>query len=263
MRRLTVLGTCGAWPEAGRAASGFLLEYDGFRVVLDLGYATLPRLLEHCPGGRVDAVVITHEHPDHCADLSALCRVRYFAPERGARVPLYCPPGVLGRVQAMEPTEDLRDVFDVHPLHPLPAAHPVGPLRLDALALPHHVPHAGVRLSAPGLVLAYSGDAGPDPALAELAADADLFIAGATLQGTGAGDGCGSGSGSGSGSGDHQLMSAAEAGAWAARAGARHLLLTHFWPGDDRTRSVAEARGAFPGGVSAAEEGMVLDLTAR
>jgi len=44
-RRVTVLGSCGAWPEAGRAASGFLLEYDGFRLILDLGYATLPRLL--------------------------------------------------------------------------------------------------------------------------------------------------------------------------------------------------------------------------
>ena len=45
MRRLTVLGGCGAWPEPGRACSGFLLEHDGFRVVLDLGYGTLPRLL--------------------------------------------------------------------------------------------------------------------------------------------------------------------------------------------------------------------------
>ncbi len=39
MRTLTVLGSCGAWPEAGRACSGFLLSYDGFRVVLDLGSA--------------------------------------------------------------------------------------------------------------------------------------------------------------------------------------------------------------------------------
>ncbi|MFJ3794506.1 MBL fold metallo-hydrolase [Kitasatospora sp. NPDC090091] len=238
MRRLTVLGTCGAWPEAGRSASGFLLEYDGFRLALDLGYGTFPRLAEHCAAGQVDAVVITHEHPDHCADLSALCRARYFAPERGARLPLYCTPGVVGRVQAMEPTEDLLDVFDVHPL---PSDHQVGPFRLDTAPLPHHVPHAGVRLTAPGLTVAYSGDAGPDPALARLAAGADLFIAGATLQGA---------------AGDPHLMSAADAGSWAARAGAERLLLTHFWPGSDRTRSTAEARATFPGEVIAAEEGM-------
>ncbi|WP_395298353.1 MBL fold metallo-hydrolase [Kitasatospora hibisci] len=241
MRRLTVLGTCGAWPEAGRSASGFLLEYDGFRLVLDLGYGTFPRLSEHCADGQVDAVVITHEHPDHCADLSALCRARHFAPERGDRLPLYCTPGVVTRVQAMEPTESLLDVFDVHPL---PSGHQVGPFRLDTALLPHHVPHAGVRLTAPGLSVAYSGDAGPGPALARLAADADLFIAGATLQGVGSGDG------------DPHLMSAAEAGAWGARAGAGRLLLTHFWPGSDRTRSTAEARSTFAGEVVAAEEGM-------
>lgn len=245
MRRLTVLGTCGAWPEAGRSASGFLLEYDGFRLVLDLGYATFPRLLEHCPGGRVDAVVITHEHPDHCADLSALCRARHFAAERGARLPLYCTPGVIGRVQAMEPTEDLLEVFDVHSL---PTSHPVGPFQLDAALLPHHVPHAGVRLTAPGLTVAYSGDAGPDPALARLAAGADLFIAGATLQGNSA-DG-----------GDGQLMSAVDAGIWATRSGAKRLLLTHFWPGSDRTRSTADARSNFSGEVIAAEESMVLSF---
>ncbi|MGW1006077.1 MBL fold metallo-hydrolase [Streptomyces sp. NPDC002520] len=245
MRSLTVLGTCGAWPEAGRSASGFLLEYDGFRLVLDLGYATFPRLLEHCADGRVDAVVVTHEHPDHCADLSALCRARYFAEERGPRVPLYCPPGVTARVQAMEPTEDLREDFD---FHPLPASHQVGPFRLDSALLPHHVPHAGVRLAATGLTLAYSGDAGPDIALARLAADADLFVAGVTLQGIPAD------------SGDQHLMSAVDAGAWATRAGAERLLLTHFWPGSDRTRSIAEARSTFSGDVIAAEEDMVLSM---
>ncbi|MCG6499743.1 MBL fold metallo-hydrolase [Kitasatospora sp. A2-31] len=238
MRRLTVLGTCGAWPEAGRSASGFLLEYDGFRLVLDLGYGTFPRLSERCADGQVDAVVVTHEHPDHCADLSALCRARYFAPERGARLPLYCTPGVVARVQAMEPTEDLFDVFDVHPI---PSDHRVGPFRLDTALLPHHVPHAGVRVTAPGLTVAYSGDAGADPVLARLAAGADLFIAGATLQGTAA---------------DPRLMNAADAGSWAARAGAERLLLTHFWPGSDRTRSTAEARSTFAGEVIAAEEGM-------
>lgn len=242
MRELTVLGTCGAWPEAGRAASGFLLEADGFRLVLDLGYATLPRLLERCAPSELDAVVITHEHPDHCADLSALCRALLFGGERAGRVPLYCPPGVLGRVQAMEPTEALRDVFDPYEL---PASHEVGPYRLDGRVLPHHVPHAGVRLTAPGLTVAYSGDAGPDHALGELAAGADLLIAGATLQGPAT---------------DPYLLSAAQAGQWAARAGAERLLLTHFWPGDDRRRSVAEATAAYDGEILAAEEGTVLSL---
>ncbi|MEU9047652.1 MULTISPECIES: MBL fold metallo-hydrolase [unclassified Kitasatospora] len=247
MRRLTVLGTSAAYPEAGRAASGFLLEYDGYRLVLDLGYATFPRLLEHTGVTGLDAVVITHEHPDHCADLSALCRARYFAAARPPRLPLYCTPGVVTRVQAMEPTEDLHDVFDIRPLPATAtASHRAGPLRLDTVPLPHHVPHAGVRLSAPGLTLAYSGDAGPGPGLAGLAAGADLFVAGATV--------CGDGPG------DPYLLSAAQAGQWAKRAGAARLLLTHFWPGTDRTVALAEARRAFGGDVTAAEEDLQLPL---
>jgi ribonuclease BN (tRNA processing enzyme) len=245
MRRLTVLGTCGAWPEAGRAASGFLLEYDGFRLVLDLGYATLPRLLEYCDGSEIDAVAITHEHPDHCADLSALTRVRYFADVRGPRLPLFCPPGVIERVQAMEPSEDLLEVFDVQRI---PGSHRIGPFQLDGILLPHHVPHAGIRVTAPGLTLAYSGDAGPAAALAQLGAGADVFIIGATLQGP-APDGD-----------PNLLMTAGEAGEWASRAGARRLLLTHFWPGDDRGRSVEEARRGFAGEILAGEEGLVLEL---
>ena len=37
-----------------------------------------------------------------------------------------------------------------------------------------------MRLSAPELTVAYTGDTGPDPALAELGRDADLFIVDAT-----------------------------------------------------------------------------------
>ncbi len=64
--RLTVLGGRGAWPEPGSGRGGGLVEPDGFRLVPDLGYATMSRLPD-----RVDAVFISHGHPDHCADLRA------------------------------------------------------------------------------------------------------------------------------------------------------------------------------------------------
>lgn len=259
MRTLTVLGSCAAWPEAGRAASGFLLEYDGFRLVLDLGYATFPRLLDHCAGDEIDAVAVTHEHPDHCADLSALCRERYFARDRSRRTPLFCTPGVVERVQAMEPNESLSDVFEVHLL---PGGGQVGPFRLDGIALPHHVPHAGIRVAAADLVVGYSGDAGPDSALLAVGGGADLFIMGATWQGdAGADTDAEAGPDADAGqSRDGRLLSAAEAGTWASRAGARRLLLTHFWPGADREVSLAEARGRFDGEVLLADEGLVVHL---
>ncbi len=74
--RLTVLGGCGAWPAAGSACSGYLVEHDGFRLLIDPGYASLPRLLEILDAAELDAVLVSHGHPDHCADLNPLLRAR-------------------------------------------------------------------------------------------------------------------------------------------------------------------------------------------
>ncbi|HLU56504.1 MAG TPA: MBL fold metallo-hydrolase [Pseudonocardia sp.] len=243
--RITVLGSCGAFPEPGRACSGFLVEADGFRLVLDLGYGTLPRLLAHLPDAAVDAVAITHEHPDHCIDLHGLFRIRLYGGPAGPRLPLYCPPGVLDRLRGLEPEVDLRAVFDVHPL---PGTHRVGPFAMTTTPLPHFVPNVGIRLRTADAVVAYTGDTGPDPALAELGRDADLFVVEATDR---AGE---------TDRNPRNLLTAAEAGHWARRAGARRLLLTHFWPGNDRARAVAAARAEFGGAVLAADEGLVVEI---
>lgn len=100
-----VMGSCGAWPEPGRACSGFVLEHNGFQVVLDLGYGTLPRLLdlvESVAGDGIDAVVITHRHPDHMIDLHGLFRARWFGRRGAPAIPLYAPPGVLELVASLE-----------------------------------------------------------------------------------------------------------------------------------------------------------------
>jgi ribonuclease BN (tRNA processing enzyme) len=239
-RSLTVLGSCGAWPEAGRACAGFLVEYDGFRVVLDLGYATLPRLLEHCPRGEVDAVVVTHQHPDHCVDVSGLARVRHYEAPTAPPVALHCAPGVLDVLRALEPNPDPAEVFDVHELA---STTRIGPFDVLTVELPHYKTNLGVRLTAPGVSVAYTGDSGPSPDHRRLAEGTDLFIADATYQGE---------------SPDQFLMSAAEA-AQAAR-GAQLLLLTHFWPGLDRSISIAEAEQFFAGKVLAADEGLTVTL---
>jgi glyoxylase-like metal-dependent hydrolase (beta-lactamase superfamily II) len=171
--RITTLGGCGGWPEAGRACSGFVIEHDGFRLVLDLGHGTLPRLLEllgSSVADGLDAIVITHEHADHMVDLHGLFRARWFGKGDGRRIALYAPESVLSKVIALEDpnaAEDLRTVFD---WYPLPAAsYKVGPFTLESVALPHQVLTAGVRLTALGLTIAYTGDSGPDPAWSILA----------------------------------------------------------------------------------------------
>ncbi len=245
VRRLVVLGASGGRPTASEACSGFLVEWDGVRVVLDLGYATLPHLLRQVPNGAVDAVIVTHEHPDHCVDLHGLFRVRHYGHPGAPRLPLFCPPGVLDRLAGLEPDVDLADVFDHRPL---PGTYELGQFELAAVALAHFVPTVGVRLRAGDTVVAYATDTGPHDVLAELGRDADLYIVDATDR-PGETD-----------RGDRNLLTATEAGVWAQRAGARRLLLTHLWPGTDPAASVLRARRSFTGPVQVATQGLTVDL---
>ena len=179
--RLRVLGGCGAWPEPSEACSGFLVEHDGFRLVVDLGYATVPRLLEQAAAREIDAVFISHGHPDHCADLNPLPRARALAADPPPPLPVYALPGALDAVLALDRPGMLTGALALHEFSPGQDLD-IGPFRTETRLLPHWVPNAGVRLTAAGVVLAYTGDSGPSPALAGLARDSDLFLAEATYQ---------------------------------------------------------------------------------
>jgi ribonuclease BN (tRNA processing enzyme) len=241
--RVTVLGGCGAWPTADQACSGFLVEHDGFRLVVDLGYATFPRLLGHIRADEVDAVVISHGHPDHCADLSPLLRARALDDHPPARLPVHAPPGSLDAVLALDRPEMLAGAYEI-------SGFPdrVGPFDVRTRLLPHWLPNAGLRIAAGGRVLSYTGDSGPSEGVVDLARDADLLIAEATYL-----DPVPEHSRS-------HLTSARQAAEQARRAATGHLLLTHLWPGTDPAAARAEAATEFDGPIDVATSDLVLDL---
>lgn len=255
---MVVLGSCGAWPEPGRACAGFLVEHAGFRIVLDLGYGTLSRLLTELgsvSARGLDAVVVTHAHPDHCVDLHGLLRARWFGDRGAPAIRLCCPAGVVERLVELEDGDrtavDATFVWSSLPGDPLS----LGPFRLISVPLPHHVTNVGVRLESTGPgggAIAYTGDTGMDPRLVELGRDADLFIVDATTRDQQPG----------SAPADALNLRDVEAGRVAAASGARRLLLTHFWPGNDREGSRRSAATAYRGPILVADEGMRLDLGA-
>ncbi len=69
---LTVLGCAGSYPGDGVPCSGYLVRSDSTAVVLDMGHGTLPVLRRHIDLADLDAVVVTHAHPDHWVDLTAM-----------------------------------------------------------------------------------------------------------------------------------------------------------------------------------------------
>jgi ribonuclease BN (tRNA processing enzyme) len=245
--RLTVLGGCGAWPEAGQACSGFLVEQDGFRLLVDLGYATVPRLLGWIGAGQVDAVFVSHGHPDHCADLNPLLRARVLRAEPAPPLPVYALPGALDPVLALDRPGMLDAGYTLHGLTPGRPLE-IGPFRAESRLLPHSVPNAGVRLTAGGRVLAYTGDAGPSRDTVELARDADLFVAEASYVDQTPDDS------------RRTLSSARQVGNQARDAGAGQLLLTHLLPGTDAMAARAAAAAGYGGEIGIATSGLRIEV---
>jgi ribonuclease BN (tRNA processing enzyme) len=242
--RWTVLGGCGAWPAAGTACSGYLIEHDGFRVLIDPGYATLPRLLECCDATAVDAVLVSHGHPDHCADLHPLLRARALGDRHTTPLPVYAPPGALDKVLALDRPGTIEDAYELREFTPGTSLR-AGPFSVSTWALPHWVPNAGLRLEADGTAIAYTGDTGPSPRLVDLARDADVLIAEATYPEQVPADSA------------QYLSSARQAGQTAATARAGRLVLTHLWPGTDPDAALgAAAATGYDGEIGVAVPGL-------
>jgi ribonuclease BN (tRNA processing enzyme) len=237
--RLTVLGGCGGWPTAGQACSGYLVEHDGFTVLIDPGYAVLPRMLSHIEATELDAVLVSHGHPDHCADLNPLLRARALRGDPAPPLPVYAPPDALTAVLALDRPGMLEDALSLREFDP-GDAFGVGPFHVRTWLLPHWLPDAGLRLAADGQTLAYTGDTGPAAELIDLARDADIFLADASYpHEVPAGSA-------------RYLSSAAQAGRTAAQAGAGRLMLTHLMPGTDPGQATEAAAASFSGEIGVA-----------
>ena len=245
--KLTVLGGAGAWPPAGGACSGYLIEHDGYRLLVDPGYAVVPRLLEIMAAEALDAVLVSHGHPDHVADLNPLLRARSLRDDPAPALPTYALSGALRAVLALDRPGMLDHAIDLREFSP-GDAFAVGPFQVESRLLPHFLPNAGLRLSAGGRSITYTGDAGPVDDLIELAGGTDLLLAEATYVDRVPDDSLGN------------LNSALEVGRQASRAGAQRLLLTHLQPGTDAEASRDAARRSFEYWIGVAGPDVIVEL---
>ena len=98
-----MLGSDGSYPGPGGACSGYLLRSDGFATWMDAGPGTMANLQLQIPLARLDAVVISHSHPDHWSDLEGLyVAMRYFLGRQG--LPVYAPEGLRDLMRGENPT---------------------------------------------------------------------------------------------------------------------------------------------------------------
>src|SRR5581483_6230284 len=175
--RLTVIGCSPAWPNPGSAQSGYLVEGSG-RLLLDCGPGVLARLREREAWPRIDAIAVSHLHLDHVADLVGWLWGAKVGPGRGKPQPVLWLPH--GGEDGLKPlTEELRDAFEVHEYAPREPFEAAG-FQLTAFPTRHSALPHGFRITDGQRTLAFSGDSGPDPVLAEIADGTDLFLCEAT-----------------------------------------------------------------------------------
>ena len=228
---VTVLGCSGSYPGPAAAASGYLVRGAGATVWLDAGSGTLANLQRHVGLDEVDAVVLSHEHPDHMSDIEGYRVACAYVVERTG-VAVYAPAGVLARLSGdPSPAFDWRTVVDGDAVE-------VGGLELRFSRTDHPPETLAVRVGGEGRSLVYTSDTGPAWSMAAFGAGPDLALSEATYLGDR------------EGTAGH--LSARQAGALARSAGARRLMLTHIWPVVDPESSRGEAADAYGGPVDLA-----------
>lgn len=245
--RITIVGCAGSFPGPDSAASCYLVEADGFRLVIDLGNGALGPLQRYCDLEDVDAVCLSHLHADHCVDMCGYMVARVHHPDGPRpRLPVYGPAGTAERLAAAaSPGSGMAEAFDFQAM--TPGTIELGPLRITAAHMNHPVETFGFRLEHAGGVLAYSADTGPCDALDGLAAGADVLLCEASFL-------------DGPDLPADLHLTAAQAGAAAARAGAGALVLTHLVAWNDQDATLEQASAAFGGELSLAASGQHLLL---
>ncbi len=229
--QLTVLGSYGPYPAPGGACSGYLLEHEGSKILLDCGNGVLSRLQKYIKPWEVEAILLSHLHADHISDLFILKYALDMA--RGKQiisdgVKLYLPKEPVEESQRIP----YKEVYQMNYLKPEKDIT-IGPFQITFLPTVHPLDCLAMKIRCGDKTLVYSGDTEYFPQLEQFAAGCDLFLCEANFQ-------------------DDDIeasrrnhLSARQAAEIAQKGEVKKLLLTHLPAEKDAEVSLKEAKSAF------------------
>jgi ribonuclease BN (tRNA processing enzyme) len=244
--RVTVLGSSGSYAGPDNACSGYLVRCDTpvpTSVWVDCGPGTLSALQRHVDLEELDAVVVSHEHPDHFAELPVFANACRWFLERPS-IPVATTAGVVELTQRLASVAE--EVFETQVVS-AGDTFAVGGLSFRFSRTDHPVETLAMRIEGDGSVLGYTSDTGSNWHPRELGADLDLLIAEASMHDGGPPSGA-------------RHLKASEVGRFALEAGSERLAITHVPPGCDPALHQQEAAAAFGRAVEYCASGVTLTI---
>ena len=154
--KLTVIGYWGGFPAAGEASSGYLLEHEGYKLLLDCGSGVLSRLQTFVSPKELDAILLTHSHTDHTADIGVLQHALLIGHMSGGEekcLPIYTHSDDAKFIETLQ----YKSYTKWEPIKEDGAVQ-IGPFLVSAMKTKHSVPCFAYRIEAGGRVFGFTGD---------------------------------------------------------------------------------------------------------
>lgn len=263
--KLTVVGMSGSFAGPQSPASSYLVQAndaDGrvWSVLMDLGSGAFGALQNYVDPFDIDAILVSHLHPDHCSDLSGYYVYYKYHPLLGtqytdrAAIPVFAPENANARfalAYGLDEGESMDEQFE-HLKLSCGQKTSVGPFEIEAFEVNHPVEAYGFRVTGPSqfdpsqrVTIGYSGDTDECEGVRKIARNADLFLSEAAFV-EGRDDDVPS-----------MHLTGKRAGIIASQEGAKRLVLTHIPPWNDPNVTYYEARDEFDGTIEIARASAV------
>ncbi|MFK4955295.1 MBL fold metallo-hydrolase [Lactococcus garvieae] len=173
--KLTALGVWGGYPTRDAGTTSYLLQSEeGFNLLLDAGSRAVTELEHELSPNDLDAIILSHYHEDHIADLGALRQYRQLQTVKPEMLPIYGHQEneyEFSKLSLENVSEGI--AYDVE------NGTSVGPFDIQFLKTVHPVICYAMRIveRATGQVLIYTGDTGYFAELVDFSKYADILLA--------------------------------------------------------------------------------------
>lgn len=260
--RLTIVGNTGSMSGPDGAASCYLVQVDGvdpktgknrtWSVVMDLGPGSFGQLWRYMNPRDLDALLITHGHADHMADIISMHVFLKWHPEGACSRLFTAGPAELVRrivdIHGYASPAEIASDFDIRTVRPGTTLR-VGPTTIAAYKANHPVEAYGFRIEGPSeegdstVTIAYTGDTDTCDGMIKMAHGVDLLLSECGFTDNDRAHGI--------------HLSGTRAGQLAADGNVGQLVLTHIQPWTDVEVPLAEARAVYRGPLEVARPGQV------